>query len=1349
MRRFITVLAGAAAAMLPLAAHAVPPIPANTTQFTTGGLDVTAPIDGNRQVAGHLTAVVDIEAPGGTFTASNALTIDVVVFIHDANGVVQATQVFANVKAAVAADLGGALPTEPINFSMAPLGANLLTAINTARSFVTAGLTVSGGGVATGVRIGIVVNDATVDGNDGAETILDLADDATNQTILPDTAGPVLQQVLRDTSTMPERMIFVFDDDISNSTVGNLTDVDFESSATAMGMFAPFANVAFPGNPTIIGGNRALQFNIAMGQENLAPAIGQFARIALAGGPPAVNADIEDLANNIATDQTARQISAVTTPTITNAAWIDPILLGGDTTGTVRVNFSANLNNAAIGNLAFWQNVMNSILPSSGMTDLTVTAVAAFDPTFPASVFLTVTSGGTDSVAQDGRAGVAGGLNPVTYSLSLDTTVGTPPQDFLGTPITGNPSVPIGDMIPPTEVGDPFTLDENGDGVIDAFAWDFNEPLDSSMLSAAGFTLTKIAGTVHPFALFLENLANGITNPVDAMNQATIAVNGDMTDEFQSAITGFAVVSQDTTGMNRLQQNNRLIIRFNSGMIDWDNDGNAGASDTDGEATPGTFDTDFATILINATTSGVRDSASNTPFANVNNGGTIDDGASAIIARVDFNTGDNVAGGMQKPSEQDGAVGDDPTNNTAVIIFNETVNIGGIDKTRFRFGNSAAERFGAGDASTLTGGNVLTLANGGGGFDPGDIFNVDADNGVVDAAGNDFEGASGSSLVVEDVTAPYVVLQQDINGAIIHSAFLGGIDANGFATTLSMTFSSDVKAGTEGATTDWTIAGVGNPTTVTLNGNIITLTFPTNLISADVPVNVTYNGAAAAMRLAAAGGAMGAVAAMNDTFAARRVPTPNVDGEFTSIMDIAGTINTDSTTVAPAGTKVFGMAAVPRAQSARVTMNGITATIDDNASLDAITNVILGLEVDLFLLIDDEEMFFRNDKTEEGFVDAIVSITVSATSLTSVRLTGAGSSSGTGSVAVRVTGGTVVICWDVLRSTDGTAFNLVNKGYKVGGQPIVSSAVVTGDDGRYLLHMTAPIRAFNALVEATGVPIIMVVELPTGERFPVTSLLNAIDGLGAISFRALNRQNTPFNSDANLVFNPNLANVGTQTLYGGWNIMPFDRNSGVETRANSVLRPAGVTAVTVATLINSNPLDQFVYFLDTNNDGMWTSADDDATRFDGIAVSTRCLGLFTFVMNSNGVRTGDTIAAFTGGYAAGIFNPVADGGMNPVSVGVFQFGPPIAASTVFTANTGTGSFPTGNVTLGWALVTSPTTSAPGSFLTANGSDFLIIFNRTGHAAVEIGTFSLANSGSGAPEDDAGTIMQGMGLFLHK
>lgn len=1347
MRRFITVLAGAAAAMLPFAAHAAPPIPANTTQFTTGGLDVTAPIDGNRQVAGHLTTVVNISAAGGTFTASDPLTIDVVVFIHDANGVVQATQVFANVKGGVAADLGGALPTEPVDFSIAPLGASLLTAINTARNFVTAGLTVSGGGVATGVRIGVVVNDGTVDGADGAETILDLADDAINQTILPDTAGPVLQQVLRDTSTMPERMIFVFDDDISNSTVGNLTDIDFESSATEMGVFAPFANVAFPGNPTIIGGNRALQFDIAMGQENLAPAIGQFARIALAG-MPATNPDIEDLANNIATDQTARAIAAVTNPTITNAFWTDPILLGGDTTGTIRVNFSANLNNAAIGNLAFWQNALASISPSTGMTDLTVTAVAAFDPAFPASVFLTVTSAGTDSVARDGRGDATGGLNPVTYSLSLDTAVGTPPQDFLGTPITGTPTVAINDAIAPAAVGNPVALDENGDGVIDAFAWDFNESLDSTMLANAGFTLTKIAGTTHPFALFLENLATGVTNPVDAMNQATIAVNGDMTDEFQSAITGFALESQDDTGMNRLQQNNRLIIRIDSSLVDWDNDTNVGASDTDGEANPGTFDTDFAQIDVNATTSGIKDAAGNAPAGNFDNGGNVDDGASPVIARVDFSTGDNLAAGVQKPSEQDGAAGDDPTNNTAIIIFNETVNVGGIDETKFRFGNSAAERFAIGDFVALTGGNVLSLANSTGGFDPGDTFNVDADNGVADANGNDFAGASGSSLSVEDVTAPYVVLQQDINGNIIHSAFLGGIDANGFATTLSMTFSADVKTGTEGATTDWTIAGVGNPTTVTLNGNVITLTFPGNLISADVPVNVTYNGAAAAMRLAAAGGAMGTVGAMNDTFAARRVPTPNVDGEFTSVMDIAGTVRTDSTTVAPAGTKIFGMSAVPRAHNARVTMNGVTATIDDNGSLNAITNVILGLETDLFLLIDGEDMFFTNDKTEAGFVDAIVAITVQATTLSQVRLTGAGSSSGSGNVAVRITGGTVVLCWDVLRSDDGTAFSLVNKGYKVGGQPIVSSAVVTGDDGRYLLHMTAPIRAFNALIESTGVPIIMVVELPTGERFPVSSLLNAIDGLGALSFRALNRQNTPFDSDANLVFSPNLANVGMQTLYGGWNIMPHYRNSGVEIRANSVLRPAGVTAVTVASLINSNPLDQFVYFLDTNDDGMWTNADDDNSRLDGIAVSTRCLGLFIFVMNSNGVRTGDTIAAFTGGYAAGVFNPVYNAG-NPVSVGVFQFGPPIAASTVFAANTGTNSFPTGNVTLGWALVTSPTTSAPGAFLTANGSDFLIIFNRTGHNAVDISTFSLSNSGSGAPEDDAGTIMQGMGLFLHK
>ena len=1341
MRRYSTVLAGlAAAALLPTAATAQVIDPA-TTQFTTGGVNITAPVDVNREVAGPLTTAVTATTPPGGFANSDALTIDLVVFIRDANGVVQDTGIINNIKAGVTANaITGDITNEPFDFSMAPLGAALKSAVDSARALVNAGVTVSGGGTAVATGIGLVINDAS--GN-GLDTLLNVSDETLDEIIDADDAGPALTQVLRDTATMPERFIFVFDDDLTNTVLGNLTNADFESSTTMGGMFAAFTAGAFPGNPTLIGNNRALQFNIAAGQENLAPAIGDFARIALPNaGPPATNPDVIDLALNVSTDQTPQQIAAVSAPTISGATWKTSVNAGG--MGTLEVQFSANLNSGAIGDLAFWQNAGASIVPSTGMTDLTVTAVAAFDPSKPDRVTLTVTSGGTDSVAADGKGDNTGGANPPVYTLSLDTAVGTPPQDFLGTAISGTPSVTVLDMIPPVAVGSPFTLDEDGDGDIDAFGQYFNEPLDSSMLASAGFTLARVSSTIHPFSTFLTNLAAGIDDPGDAMNQVTITAAGDATDEFQSQISTFGLNNQDTTGANRLQQNNCLIIRFTSSGFDWD-------SDPMTSLVPSTNDAGFASVAITASTSGVKDTAGNALAADLA-AANATDGAGPVLARVDFSTGDNLSGGVQKPSEKDGSAGDSPNNNTAILTFNEGINAGGIDETKWRFGLTSAERFAAGDSQGVSGagGNILQLQDSsGGGFGPGDTFTVDTANGVTDGT-NAYPGTGGTgapTLAVSDVTAPYVLLQQDINGATIHSAFLGGVDSNGFATTISMTFSTALKLGTEGLIADWSIAGVGNPTSVTLSGNVITLTFPANLISASDTVVVTYNGATAGLRIAAAGGSMGTVAVMNDTFTARSVPLPNVDGEFPAVLDIAGTINgLNGSAPVPAGTKMFGAVGVPRATTSRVTMNSVEATIEDSTSLEAITNVLLGLESDLFLLVDNEDMWFRNFKDDEGFVEQIIDVSVQATSLTQVRLTGAGSNTGAGNIASRLTGGTVTICWDVLRSSDGTAFSLFNDGFQIGGRPVVSSAVVTGDDGKYFLHMTAPIASFNGAVNAAGWPVILVVELPTGERIPVSSLLNAADGQGPILFNGLQRQSDPFNSDGNIVFNPNLANCAVEFIYKGWNVVPFGRDTGFQAKTNGVILPDGVpssSVVTGTTLSNTNPLDQFVYFRDTNGDGVWTSADDSVSRLDGIAISIRCLDFFAFVMDSNGVKTGSNITSFVGGYAAGIFNGATG------SFGAFQFGSPIVASTVFQALSGTNSFPDNTTTMGWALVTSPTTGAPGAFLTTNGSDFLIIFDRTSNTAVNISTFSAANGTSGAPEDDTATVTQGHGLFLHK
>lgn len=1345
MRRYSHLLAGAATLALTAFSACGQTIDPSMTQFTTGGVTVTAPVFMNREIGGPNTTAVTMTSPAGTFTGLEVLTVDVVVFIRDAAGVVQDTSIFANVNAGGNSALGDGSAAITVNFSaINGMSGQLATAINTAQTFVMNGLTVSGGGPAVAAGIGIVVNGAMA----GADTLLNVADETLDMVIDPDKDGPILTQVLRDTLSTPQRLILVFGEEVAtNSVLVNLDFNDFESSTTSGGTFAALPGSAFAGNPTVIGTSNgvALQFPIVAGQENLAPAAGDFVRVALAG-TPAQNVDLVDLAKNVATAQVPIQVATAAPPAITGAMWLDTVSTFGASPEALAVNFSLPLS--APGDVAFWNGLA---LDGGGTTDLAVTGVA-LDPNNNQRVLLNV-SGGADGVAADGRG--IGGADDMLFEISVDSAAMgvTPPADIFGSTFSGSPTTDITDAIAPEAIGTPFTLDSNGDGVIDAFAWSFSEPISVDMADDAGFTLTKLAGTVHPFSLFQTNLAAGIDDPTDVANGADIVLDtmDPANDVFTSAITTFARQSDDSTGANRLEVNNVLVINFDSALVDWDGDGNAGVSDTDGEATPGTFDTNFAMIDIVAADSGIKDIRNNALAADVTNGGTVDDGAAPVAARVDFLTGDNLSAGVQKPSEKDGVAGDSATNNTASVIFNEAILNGGIDATKFRFGPSAAERFTSGDFTGIFGGgsNIARFADSSaGGFDPGDTFTIAADNGVIDADSNDFPGTSAAgapTLSVQDVSAPYVVLQQDINGATIHSAFLGGVDANGFATSLTLTFSQDIKAGTEGAVTDWSIEGVGNPDTVTLAGNLLAFTFATNLVAADNVVTVTYNGATAASLITADGGAMGMVGAMDDTFSARRVPEANVDGEFPAVMDIAGVITGPDGNLAPAGTKVFGFQAAPLAKSATFTMNGVRVTVSDSGSINAITNRLFNIETQLFLIVDNSEMFFVNDKDGVGFVDAILTVNINANNANNITFTATGVFVGT-TVNASASQGTIALAWDVLRSGDGTAFSLFNDGFQHMAQPIASAAVVTGDDGAYLLHMTSPISAFNGVFNAAGWPVIVVVELPGGERFAVTSLLNGIDNLGAITFQSLNRQSDPFNSNGNLILDPNLGNMAKRGLYAGWNILANDRNSGWQATANSVVLPRGVmNVITGTTLSNTNPLDQFVYFIDHNEDGVWTSADDDSFRFDGIAVSTGALDLFTFVMNSNGVRVGNAIRSFTGGYAAGVFNTA--GGGSPYRIGVFQFGPQIddSATSVFSAITGTGSFPDNNITLGWALVTAPNgpLTDPGAFLAGNATDFLIIFNRTGHSNVDIRTFSISGGG------DATEVNRGDALFLHK
>lgn len=1327
MRRMTTMLAGAAAAaLLPLGAFAQA-IDASTTQFTTGGVIVTAPVNGNIEFAGANTSSVDIEVAG--LTATDDALIDVVVFLRNADGDVRILQVFEDVNNGGDTVDGAGELSATIDFSSI---VGFASALNLAVDSVGVIQVPSGSGIfSVAAGIGIVVND-TGDGVPanivGADTLLDIDDEDNDEIIDIDNDGPELAQVLLDTEN--DRLVLIFSEPII-ATLGNLTNADFEFSDTGDDNdFTALSALAFPGNPTGIAtsGGTALAFAIDPANADLAPQVGDFVRLADASNP-----DILDLAENEAVGgEEGAQVGGVTTPMILSACFVETVGLGDTVADAIKVTFTVALSDS--GNLDFWDNIA---LSGGGMTDLTVTGVT-LDPNDPTSVLLEVTSGGLDGVAGDGLG--IGDADNESFELSVDAdAIGVDaPIDILGTEFDGAVSVDLDDCIVPEVDSDFFTLDFNGDGIVDGIGVCFTEPMSLMGIDEGGFTITRLDSTLHPIALFLANLDNGIDNPYDDENEVAIEATGDDDDDASDIITGFSLMSDDDD--DRLTTNNCLVININAALFDWDGDGELGND------LPGTLDLEFAEIEVLAEEAGLTDASGNSIDTDFSDGVDIDM-AAPVAVRVEFSTGDNVAGGDQLPFEQDGEVGDSNTNNIAFVIFNELLFDNGIDETRFRFGTGADERFQDGDFLGIVGDgeNILVFEDStGGGFMPGDIFNIATDNGLVDDFGNEYVSSNLSGapdLDVIDASAPYVLLQTDINGNTIHSAFLGGVDEDGFATTVTLTFSQEIKEGTEGTVDDWEVEGVDEITSVELiGGNVIRLTFPSDLIAAENEVTVTYLGGDiddATMRISAASGAMASVDQVDANIIARLVPEADVDGEFMAVMDIGGTIASGA-----AGTKVFGAISVPRAHAARMTMGGVTVTIDDQYSMQAITNVLLGLKTDVYLLFDGDEMWFANDKNDDD-AEGAIRLNLNFTNLANVTFTGTGSFF-TG-VTTSVSGGTVTICWDVLRSDTGTAWDLYANGYDIGGLPIVSSTVVTGDDGEYLLHMTAPISAFNSTLNAIGWPVIIVVELPNGERYAVSSMLNAIDGLGPITFQALQRQTNPFDSDANIIFNIDLDRVGMQSLWGGWNSLPFDRASGWQRTANSILLPAGVSSSNVqtgTTLANVNPLDQFVFFYDANEDGVWTAADDDDGRLDSIVVGSRCLDFFVFVMDSNGVRTGNNFNAFTGGYAAGVFNGV-EWDADPVRIGVFQFGEPINASTVFSANTGTGSFPDNATTMGWAFVTSPVSSDNlANFLQMNASDFIIIFNRTSHSSVGIRTFS---AGTG----DAEEIEAGQALFLHK
>ncbi|MCB9838785.1 MAG: hypothetical protein H6813_05560 [Phycisphaeraceae bacterium] len=1104
----------------------------------------------------------------------------------------------------------------------------------------------------------------------------------------------------------------------NNTSNGALSVADFEVDDAGDGIFANFTADDFGSADALADDQTYIKINI--GDPTMTGLdIGDVVRIASGG-------DVWDGTGGFLDGEVA--ITRKEALSIDSAEWLAEVGAGGTVAGAIQVTM--NLACSAAGDATFWDGLVRS---DAAMTDLSVTA-AAIDGADNTKINLTVMSGGTDSVGADGLEGDGTGMDDgSSFSISVDAMTGTPPDDIFATALTGTFDVDITDGIAPSQSGALVGLDMNSDGDLDAFYMTFDEVMVVTGGDSNGFTLTKLGAAVHPYSLFLTNLATGEFDPTAMANETTIDIAGDATDEFQDSITGFSRMSEDTD--NRLTTNNIVVVAFDPAMASFQD-----AMSED--ATPGTWDVDWATAAFDAMMCGLTDANGNAPSGDLAATNISEEEAAPLLSQVNFNTGDNETGGTQRISEQDGVAGDDPDNNVGRFIFNEELDVvntsANIDETRFRFGAQATDLFSGGDFDTIEGGgnNIVVMTDGSGaGFGVGDSATILDENGVEDANGNVF-GSTTAGVTVQDSTAPFIPLQLDVNGATILSAFLVDQDADGFADIIRMFFTKDVASTVDDA--DFSVAGVDQADiSVSVSSNIISITLPSGAIPATSTLTVTYNGAAATEPIADASG--NAVAAVNANFSVEAIPAPNADGEFTAVMNIAGTITGPDGNAAPAGTKVYGFIAVPVVKSASATTkNGIFYTVSDSSSMNAWTNWYLGLTSTIYLYDVQGDMYFENEKFDDG-QDSLQYVTARfSTNGTTWTAKGSTTPGGNDSqpLALQTNSGTTTTGWDVLRSGNGTAEDLMTSGFRVGGRPIASAAVLLDDNGDYLLHMTAPESVFNGTsrLNAEGWPVIIVVELTTGERYICSSLTNGADNQGPILFGASQRDQTNAGAAlSDLPFDIDLStDVATGWAFPGWNLVGDDRNSGYANRSSDIpdVLPRGVTSgnVVLGTDVDLDgvwALHQFPFFYDDNSDGVWTSDDDFSDPFDGIVIDVNCMDYIAFTMTSDGVQVASPnarggITAFTGGYGLGFFN--GEG----TDLGMFMFGPSVGSGAIF--NSADVEDLNNNATLGWILNTAANSTTSAAFLGANMADFNIEFNRTSASMVDISTAATGGAG---------------------
>jgi hypothetical protein len=1238
--------------------------------------------------------------------------------------------------------------------------------------------------------IGVTIsNNASPTDANRIATFFHATDETQDSCLQVDATRPTLNNVFLQGGNL----FFVFNKTLSLTGIG--FGVAANETDTAMVDNTDFQYIASPGPfvfdattssstgtlgaVTFVGGNNSILQIVLTTAGNIATG-GQF-RPDTTGSPEDNNSSIFDYLGNGALQTGGASVAAPPAFTITSIEW-RTAFTGGTPNDAMAVGFSNPLS-ATIGNGAFYNNAGVGLMRGTVDSDLTIGGSPALDTTNPNIVLIDVTAGG-DNVFADGRDDTG-----VQYNWNYSGSVGTQPVDIFGTTLAApGAALTVNDGIDPAINAFAFG-DFDNDGRLDTAYVIMTEPVTTTA-GASNFTAVRTSATVQPFGQI-----NQVTG--ELVNDDTVADANPANNNVPITGATIASIDQAAGGLpDRLNTNNAVCLAFNTNTVNWDN--TSGNEGTATEAIPGTA----GPLPLQVTTAGsstVTDGNGNQiNFPTLSSQTFTTDRANPIPAIAWFFTGDNQNGSSfdQFFCEQDGGVGDDEFNDRAGFAMSENINIGGLDEERVTYRSGQRNLNGAN--STFVTANRFFIEDSNrispDGIEVGDILVFQSDNGGEDGVGNPF---SGSGTLI-DCVAPYVPLDSTFGGNRF-SVFFVDTNADGFADQINMRFQTAVIASTF-QQADFTVTpGLVTGATLSADGlnAVLTLdTGTTNRVAMTSTVTLVYRGSIDTTRIARVGFPNNQVRAADQTVNnVGAVPQPNIDTQDLSIMPVRGII-TDGTAVAPIGTRVEVMIAMPRAQRVTYVHNNIPHVIADYTndfdgyySLNAMTNHLLGLSPFVYLhrgVIEFNDtgdqanvQFLANCKdalgpdsadgesTEISSRDSVI-LSVAATSLNSVTFTGRGETAANG-----VTGGRVDMCWDVLRTDSGRLDDLYytpedgnqcdnddSTGYAIYGDPIVSSAVIDNTSGIYEIHVSAPNSAFQGSgfnrLSAVNNPLIFVVTYPDGRRFITSSLTTTVNGGGPIVFNPNNRarQSTAGNPAPDTVsFNMNVANVGQRHVHEQWNIVPMDRASGYATSAANQPSPlpVGVVAANFAPVSSLTPtvgpLQQFVWFSDSNNDGVFTISDGG---LDNIIIDVRqFVDFFAFTMNNQGVRVGNDINSLCGGQALGFFfNDYAI----DTSIGMVQLGNPMNSASVFPAS-GT-FFPNNTTTFGWALGTVTTNggfATPAAFFTANPrADYIIIFQNTLDIDGRIRVFSQdADAADGVTDiDNVGAIADGTGMFIH-